>query len=73
MPKLTTAPKKQGGGAPGASPNYCLLSPVKPESTTSVGALKVELSLATSAIKGGHKDAHTVQKAKLVRSGKRLQ
>jgi len=68
MPKLVTSPKKQGGGAAaaGGTPNYSLLSPVKPESTTSVAALKVEFSLATSAIKGGHKDSHTVQKAKLV-------
>lgn len=69
MPKLTTSPKKQaaGGVASGGAPNYALLSPVKVEATTSVGALRVELSLATSAIKAGHKDPRTVQKAKLVR------
>ena len=66
MPKLVTSPKKQGGAAAGGSPNYSLLSPVKIESTTSLAALRVELSLAASAIKGGHKDPHTVQKAKLV-------
>ena len=66
MPKLTS-PSKKGGVAPaGGSPNYSLLSPVKVESTTSVAALKFEFSLSSSAIKGGHKDAQTVQKAKLV-------
>lgn len=70
MPKLAakTPPKKQGA-AGGPTPNYSLLSPVKAESTTSVAALKFELSLVTSAIKGGHKDSQTIQKGKLVRLG----
>ena len=68
MPKLSTPPKKQGGAAsPGTTPNYALMSPVKAENTISVAALKFEFSLVTSAIKGGHKDGHTVQRGKLVR------
>ena len=72
MPKLApkaAAKKPSGGAGGGATPNYSLLSPVKPESTTSVAALKFEFSLVTSALKGGHKDAQTVQRGKLVSMG----
>ena len=71
MPKLAakTPPKKQGAAGGGPTANYSLLSPVKAEATTSVAALKFELSLVTSAIKGGHKDSQTIQKGKLVRQG----
>ena len=71
MPKLNPkSPSKKGGsggGGKGPTPNYSLLSPVKPEETTSVAALKFEFSLVTSAIKAGHKDSQTVQRGKLVR------
>lgn len=69
MPKPTakTSPAKGATGGSGSSANFALLSPVKVENTTSLEALRFELSLVQSAIKGGHKDAATVQRGRQVR------
>ena len=65
MPKPKVSPQK-GTQQGGSGINYSVLSPVKVESTTSLEALRVEYSLVQSAVKGGHRDAATIQKGKQV-------
>ena len=64
MPKPKVSPQKGAQGGSGI--NFAALSPIRVESTTSLEALKVEYSLVQSAVKGGHKDAATIQRGRQV-------
>ncbi len=46
--------------------NLAAQSPVKVENTTSIEALKFELSLVQKAMEAGHKDPATIQRGRQV-------
>lgn len=56
----------QGGGASGGAAG--VTSPMKVEQTTSLEALKLELSIVQNAVKAGKKDQATIQRGQAIQS-----